>query len=80
MHLLHAGASLGIADREGLSALSWACLKSRQAAVHLLLDRGASIDLADRSGRTPLDLAAFGGDESVVGILSCRKFSKNTNL
>lgn len=60
------GASLEQTDREGLTALSWACLKGHLALVRELVERGAATIHADRSGRTPLDLAAFCGDPEVV--------------
>lgn len=60
------GASLDQTDREGLTALSWACLKGKLQLVRELVERGAATIHADRSGRTPLDLAAFCGDPEVV--------------
>lgn len=53
-------------DREGLTALSWACLKGKLQLVRELVERGTATTHADRSGRTPLDLAAFCGDPEVV--------------
>lgn len=63
---LSPGASLDQPDREGLTALSWACLKGQLPLVKELVERGAATTHADRSGRTPLDLAAFRGDPEVV--------------
>lgn len=63
---LFSGASLDQTDREGLTALSWACLKGKLQLVKELVERGAATSHADRSGRTPLDLAAFCGDPEVV--------------
>lgn len=60
------GASLEQTDREGLTALSWACLKGKLQLVRELVERGTTTTQADRSGRTPLDLAAFCGDPEVV--------------
>lgn len=59
-------------DKEGLTALSWACLKGHLSVVRSLVDNGAATDHADKNGRTPLDLAAFYGDAEVV---SAFKFS-----
>lgn len=56
-----------IVDKEGLTALSWACLKGHLPAVRCLVERGAATDHVDKNGRTPLDLAAFYGDAEVVG-------------
>lgn len=60
------GASLALMDKEGLTALSWACLKGHLPLVRALVERGAATAHADKSGRTPLDLAAFYGDSEVV--------------
>lgn len=54
-------------DKEGLTALSWACLKGHLPVVRCLVESGAATDHADKNGRTPLDLAAFYGDSEVVG-------------
>lgn len=53
-------------DKEGLTPLSWACLKGQKNAVEVLVERGAQIDHTDKQGRTPLDLAAFYGDADIV--------------
>lgn len=61
------GAALSSLDKEGLSALSWACLKGHRAVVQFLVEEGAKIDQTDKNGRSPLDLAAFYGDAETVG-------------
>lgn len=53
-------------DKEGLTPLSWACLKGHKNVVQFLVDKGAVIDHTDKNGRTPLDLAAFYGDAEIV--------------
>lgn len=53
-------------DKEGLTPLSWACLKGQKGVVELLVEKGAQIDHTDKNGRTPLDLAAFYGDADIV--------------
>lgn len=63
---LSPGTSLDQTDKEGLTALSWGCLKGKLQLVRELMERGAAITHADRSGRTALDLAAFCGDPEVV--------------
>lgn len=64
-----AGASLSTADQEGLTALSWACMKGPKGAVQLLVEAGADLNQPDRQGRTPLDLAALNGDADTVGFM-----------
>lgn len=63
------GASLSSADQEGLTALSWACLKGQKEVVQLLVEAGADVNQPDRQGRTPLDLAALNGDADTVGFM-----------
>ncbi len=63
------GASLSSADQEGLTALSWACMKGQKGAVQLLVEAGADLNQPDRQGRTPLDLAALNGDADTVGFM-----------
>lgn len=60
------GAQLDQIDKEGLTALCWACLKGHLAIVQSLVDRGSDIHHVDKSGRNPLHLAAFYGDAQVV--------------
>ena len=60
------GASLTSTDKEGLTPLSWACLKGHKNVVQFLVEKGAVIDHTDKNGRTPLDLAAFYGDADIV--------------
>uniref|UniRef100_A0A3P9B9N6 Tetratricopeptide repeat, ankyrin repeat and coiled-coil containing 1a n=1 Tax=Maylandia zebra TaxID=106582 RepID=A0A3P9B9N6_9CICH len=45
------GASLSSADQEGLTALSWACMKGQKGAVHCLVENGAVLERADNSSR-----------------------------
>ena len=59
-------ASVTRSDLEGLTALSWACLKGHMHIVQSLLDRGSELDHEDRTARTPLDLASFHGDADLV--------------
>lgn len=62
----YSGSSLHQVDKEGLTALCWACLKGHHHIIQTLLDKGANLHHVDRRGRTPLQLAAFHGDAQVV--------------
>ncbi|KFQ37815.1 Protein TANC1 [Mesitornis unicolor] len=62
-------AAISSLDKEGLTALSWACLKGHREVVQCLVEKGATTDQTDKNGRTPLDLAAFYGDADVVQYL-----------
>ncbi|XP_061743597.1 protein TANC1 isoform X2 [Nerophis ophidion] len=67
--LLSKGASVCAVDQEGLSALSWACMKTQRGVLRPLLDGGADVNRADRQGRSPLDLAALNADAEAVHFL-----------
>lgn len=56
---LDKGSVLESKDKEGLTALCWACVRGRLAAAQNLIDHGADVNSNDNTGRTPLDLAAF---------------------
>lgn len=71
------GASLTSMDKEGLTPLSWACLKGHKNVVQFLVEKGAVIDHTDKNGRTPLDLAAFYGDAEIVSV---NKFGLVANI
>ena len=59
------------ADRDGLTSLSWACLKGQLTTATLLIKQGCDIEHADKSGRTCLDLAAYKGNPDVVSPIFC---------
>ncbi|XP_051163378.1 protein TANC2 isoform X2 [Leptopilina boulardi] len=66
---LDKGSVIEATDREGLTALAWACVRGRLAAVQHLIERGAEVNTTDNTGRTPLDLAAFQGNPKLVQFL-----------
>lgn len=68
-HFCLAGASILTCDRDGLTALSWACLRGKLQAAKCLLERNADKQHADATGRTPLDLAAYQGSPALVQML-----------
>lgn len=59
---------MGREDHDGLTALGWACVRGRNQAAQVLLDRGAEINKADKTGRIPLDLAATQGNPTLVQV------------
>ena len=56
-------------DKEGLTALCWACLRGHLLCVEALVKRGSDVHHTDTSGRSPLHLAAFYGDANIVRII-----------
>jgi uncharacterized protein len=56
-------------NRDGCTALWWACENGRTNAVQLLLEAGADSRIAERHGVTPLQLARTLGEESCAAVL-----------
>ena len=63
------GANVHHQDEEGLTALSWACLKGHYHACETLLSHGSDINHEDINGRIPMDMASFYGDVQLVQLL-----------
>ena len=84
--LVRLGAPLSLVDRDGSSALHFACSHGNASVVEVLLDgkfegRGAAIDLQDEGGWTPLMVvSAWGGHESVLRLLLARGADMTTRL
>jgi len=54
-YLLDLGVPIDVADFDtGSTALHWACAKSQQHAVRLLVERGANVNAQNKRGLTPL--------------------------
>lgn len=67
--LLAAGASVNARDRDGRTALHFACERGDMRLVKTLLAAGADVNAADREGATPLILASG----SAIGALAGRE-------
>jgi ankyrin repeat protein len=63
------GANVHHQDEEGLTALSWACLRGHYHACETLLAHGSNINHEDINGRMPIDMASFYGDVQLVQLL-----------
>ena len=58
LELLAAGADVHVKDRDGRTALHWACDKGLEEVVKVLISSGSRVDERDMSGLTPVMLAA----------------------
>jgi len=67
--LFSQGANVQHVDEEGLTALSWACLKGHYHACETLISHGSDINHEDINGRIPIDMASFYGDVQLVQLL-----------
>lgn len=72
---LDKGSVLEATDKEGLTALGWACVRGRLPAVQHLIERGAEVNTSDNTGRTPLDLAAFQVDFLISSTIHIRTYN-----
>ena len=71
LELIERGANVHAKDRQGMTALHWACkVVDREVVVQRLVDRGCSVNEEDGRGRTPLLLAAkWGGQRGIANCL-----------
>ena len=67
--LLQAGADPNAQDFDGLTALHYAVLEERVAAISALLRNGAALEIRDNEGDTPLELALSVGHERAAHLL-----------
>jgi ankyrin repeat protein len=67
--LLTSGADFEHAGNTGQTALMYAAMENRPAAVKFLLDRGADFTKTDKQDRTALDIARTNEYEEIVDIL-----------
>ena len=73
MLLLEAGATVDLADGQGLTALHVAAGEGHADVVRLLLDEGgATINAADQRGRTAVRIAQQNGHREVAKLLAAR--------
>ncbi len=74
--LLKFGADIESKDRDGMTALSLACMHGRIGICQSLLQNKARISSVDKKGRTALHWASFGGHVEVVHALLGRKANR----
>jgi ankyrin repeat protein len=67
--LAHGCGDVDARDRDGRTALWWACEKDRMNAALLLLEVGADMSIADTQDRTPLDRALALYSRTCVAVL-----------
>ncbi len=77
LQLVQLGAPLELKDKDGWTALNWACCLGHEHVARALLDgryegRGAEVDTQDRSYGTPLMRASRNGHEGVARLLLTR--------
>lgn len=68
-YLLDQGADLHVRDKQGWTALDWACWSGLEGCVQELLARGAEVNSVDKFGQTPLMRAAVSGNMKIVELL-----------
>lgn len=67
--LLMYGASVDKADKDGITALMYACFHGHADAVQTLLNAGADTSLRNSNGKTAMFLAQSNGHERVAEVL-----------
>jgi ankyrin repeat protein len=67
--LAHGCGDIDARDRDGWTALYWACMNGRTNAVLLLLEAGADTRIAEGQGRTPLERARGSGQNDCVAVV-----------
>ncbi len=76
--LLKNGATVDLQNKDGITALMFACRDGHTEAIRMLLERGAKIDLQDINGETALSYACKGGHTDAVELLLKAKANANT--
>ncbi len=69
LRLLAGGADLTLKDKDGVTALGYACLYGQETVAMALITAGSDVDARDRSGSTPLIRACFWGTEQTIHAL-----------
>ena len=69
--LLQRGAKVGLKDKTGLTALSYACKRGQEQLVSIMLEEASDFDLnsQDKQGNTALHYAAMSGNFVVLNLL-----------
>jgi ankyrin repeat protein len=70
--LAHGCGDIDARNRDGRTALWWACHLGYANAALVLLQAGADMNIADTQGRTPLDMARAPGQHDCVAVLEVR--------
>jgi len=68
-YLIEQGADVHARDKQGWTALDWACWSGLEGCVQELLERGADVNIVDEQGQTTLMRAAVSGSPQIVELL-----------
>ena len=60
---------MNIVDKNGLSALHWACDRGHAGLCEMLLAEGGDVNLQDNDGTTPLNYAVSSDHEDLAVLL-----------
>jgi hypothetical protein len=67
--LTRSDVEVGLRDKYGRTALTYAVMGGHKTVVKILLNNGANLESKDKNGRTPLSRAAENGYEAMVKLL-----------